>query len=126
LAGLDSEKMLARLRKALRLGGNTHDVSDIVAAVKAGQMQAFSSEHALVVTQVASFPRARHLVVFIACGDLAEVMALQPEVEAFGRAHGCEAMIMTGRDGWSRILPEHGWAPSGVTYALPLLENAHG
>lgn len=118
--------MKARLERALKIAGWTYDISDLVEAIKAGRMQAFSSDNAFVVTEIASYPRKRHLNVFLAVGELDGVMDLQPRVEAFARQNGCEAIVMSGRKGWSSVLPKHGWAPVGVTYALPLETVSNG
>jgi hypothetical protein len=45
---------------------------------------------------------------------------MQPQIADFGRQHGCSFMVMSGRTGWQKVLPEHGWSQVGVTYALPL------
>lgn len=123
----DDAEMMRRLKKALDLAGNTHTIDDVVAGVKSGALQAFSSENAFVVTEVASAPQKRWLNVFLAVGELDEVMELQPQIAAFGREQGCDFMVMTGRKGWLKVLPDYGWRENGVSYALPLLqENAHG
>jgi hypothetical protein len=115
--------MMAKLRKALALGGDTHTVEDIVSGVRSGALQAFSSENAFVVTEIGFAPRKKWLNVLVAAGDLDEVMDLQPQIAEFGRRHDCEFMTMTGRRGWSRVLPDHGWRETGVMYALPLTED---
>lgn len=124
---VDDAQMIARLRKALVLGGDTHSVDDIVAGVRSGALQAFASENAFVVTEVGVAPRKKWVNVLVAAGELDEVMELQPQIEAFGRDQGCEFMTMTGRRGWSRVLPDHGWHETGVMYALPLTNgDKHG
>lgn len=118
--------MKARLEKALDLAGRTHEISDVVEAIRAGRMQCFSSDKAFVVTEIASYPRKKHMNVFLAVGELADVMSLQPQIAAFAREHGCKALVMSGRRGWSSVLPHHGWSPVGVTYALPLEASQNG
>jgi hypothetical protein len=108
------------MQKALRLAGDTHTMGDVVQALEAGLMQAFWSENAVVITQLVVHPRKKELNVFLACGDLEEVMALQPQVADFGRKHGCSFMVMSGRTGWQKVLPSYGWSRVGVTHALPL------
>lgn len=108
------------MKKALHLAGDTHTVADVVDAISAGRMQAFWGLNAGVITQIVEHPRKKELNVFLAFGDLSGVMRLQPEIAEFGRKHGCSFMVMSGRLGWQRVLPEHGWSQVGVTYALPL------
>lgn len=98
-----------KLQRALDLAGNTHTIEDVATAVKAGTMQAFHNDDALVITEIVEFPRAKSINVFVACGDLDAVMSLQPLIEDFGRKHGCDRMRMLGRQGWRKVLPKHGW-----------------
>ena len=78
-------------------------------AVDAGRMQAWTRNDSLVVTEVLNYPRASAVNIVLAVGDLNDVMALQPEIEAFGRAHGARMLRMEGRKGWSSVLPSFGW-----------------
>lgn len=114
------ERLLTKMKKALRLAGGTHELSDVVDALKEGRMQSFATDNAMVVTQIVQHPRKRELNVFLAFGDLDEVMGMQPQIADFGRQNGCEFMVMSGRTGWMKVLPKHGWSQVGVTYALPL------
>ena len=95
--------------RALDVAGKTHGPEDVARAVADGRMQAWTAGDSLVVTEVLAFPQARALNVFLAVGNLDEVMSLLPDLEAFGREHGCKAMRMEGRKGWARVLPNYGW-----------------
>jgi hypothetical protein len=108
------------MAKALRLGGDTHTVQDVVDAIEKGEMQGFWTKNAMVVTQIVSHPRKKELNVFLAFGDLDGVMSLQDQIADFGRKHGCSFMVMSGRSGWQKVLPNYGWSRVGVTHALPL------
>jgi len=57
------------MKKALRLAGGTHELSDVVDALKEGRMQSFATDNAMVVTQIVQHPRKRELNVFLAFGD---------------------------------------------------------
>jgi hypothetical protein len=108
------------MEKALRLAGSTHTVEDVVDGLATGQMQSFCTDNAMIVTQIVQHPRKRELNVFLAFGDLDEVMSLQPKLIEFGRKQGCAFMVMSGRPGWQKVLPKHGWTRVGVTHALAL------
>ena len=109
MAKLDPEELNRRLARALEVGGNTYSPDDIMDACSEGRMQAWMQGDSLVVTELLTFPRAKAVNIVIAVGLLDDVMSLQPEIEAFGRAHGCKVMRMEGRKGWARVLPRHGW-----------------
>lgn len=109
MAKLGPDELMRRLDRALGVAGHTHTPDDVSRAVAEGRMQAWLNGDSLVVTEVLEFPQAKALNVFLAVGNLDEVMALQPGLEAFGREHGCKALRMEGRKGWRKVLPRHGW-----------------
>lgn len=109
MAKIGRDELWRRLQRALDVAGNTHEPADVSAAVEQGRMQAWTAGDSLVVTEVLSYPQAKALNVFLAVGNLDEVMSLQPDLEEFGRHHGCTVMRMEGRKGWSKVLPDYGW-----------------
>lgn len=109
MAKLGPDDFRKRLEKALRIGGGSHAPEDVAQAVAEGRMQSWVRNDTLVVTEVIQCPRYKMLVIFLAVGRLEDVLALTPEIEAFGREHGCQRAKMTGREGWAGVLPKHGW-----------------
>ena len=109
MAKLGPDELQRRLKKALAVGGNTHDPQDIAAAVQRGEMQAWVNGDSLVITEVVHYPRVSVVNIVIAVGRLSEVMSLQPAIEDFARENNCQALRMEGRKGWERVLPHHGW-----------------
>lgn len=109
MAKLAPDEMNRRLGRALQIAGGTHTPADVAQAVKDGRMQAWTKGESLVVTEVLQFPQANALNVFLAVGNLDEVMSIQPRIEAFGKAHGCKVLRMEGRKGWRKVLPRYGW-----------------
>lgn len=120
MAKLAPEELQKRLAKALKIGGDTYTPADLAAAVKEGRMQAWQEGQSVVITEVIGYPQKRVLNVFLAVGSMDEVMSIQPQIEAFGRQHGCYCLRMSGRKGWSKVLPKHGWKPSYVTFERAL------
>jgi len=116
MAKISTDALKARLQKALDLAGNTHTIDDIAAAVRAGTMQAFHNDGALVITEIVEYPRAKAINIFVACGDLNDVMSLQPTIDDFAKQHGCTSMHMRGRKGWRKALPAFGWSESMVSF----------
>ena len=109
MAKLGPDELQRRLKKALAVGGNTHDPQDIAALVQEGKMQAWVNGDSLVITEVMHYPRVSVVNIVLAVGKLSEVMSLQPVIEDFARAQKCVALRMEGRKGWERVLPHHGW-----------------
>lgn len=109
--------------RALDVAGKTHGPEDVARAVSEGRMQAWTAGDSLIVTEVLAFPKAKALNVFLAVGNLDEVMSLQPALEAFGREHGCTVMRMEGRKGWARVLPDYGWKENNLVIYERTLSN---
>ena len=109
MAKLAPDLLKKRLDRALGVAGNTHSPADVAEAVAEGRMQSWTRGDSLVVTEVLEYPRTKALNVFLAVGNLEEVLDLIPDMAAFGREHGCTRMRMQGRKGWARVLPRIGW-----------------
>ena len=108
------------LEPALARGGKTHTFEDVVNAVITGDMQLWHTKRGAAVTQIIDHPRKRVLFWFLAGGELEQVLDFQQSIRAFGRANGCEAMMLAGRKGWARALIDHGWQSSGVVMEAAL------
>lgn len=109
-----------KVEKLLRIGGGTHELQDILDAIKSGSMQSFVSGDSWAVTQVAEFPRKRVLEVLFLVGRLEDVPALRDQVEAFGRAVGADFVRAYGRPGWEATAKSLGWQPSQRIFAKDL------
>ena len=48
---------------------------------------------------------------FLAGGDLDEIMAMHESVVQWAIDQGCEGMTLTGRKGWVKALQNNGWKP---------------
>lgn len=109
-----------RFEKALKIGGG-YSLADIAERLRDGRMQGWGDgETAFVVTEIGIYPQGKFVQIVAAAGRLEDVLAQQPDIEAFGREHGCQTMVMWGRKGWAKVLPGHGWVPGGVIYKLAL------
>ena len=89
------------------------DEASLLADLAAGRAQLWAGEAAAMVTQCVVDERGRCLHVWLAGGDLEEILAMRPGVEAWARAHGCGRVTINGRRGWSRVLRRHGYARVG-------------
>lgn len=103
------DELRRRLARALEVGGNVYQATDIMLAVEQGRMQSWTKNDSLVITELLQFPRACAVNIVLAVGALEDVMSLQPDIEEWGREHGASVMRMEGRKGWSKVLPAHGW-----------------
>jgi len=100
------------IEAALAHAGGTHDLVDVETMVRAGDAGFWPGRAAAVVALIEDDPRSRRLVVWLAGGARPELEdELLPQVEAWGRRHGCHRALILGRPGWERTLKAHGYAP---------------
>jgi hypothetical protein len=93
----------------LAQSGGTHAWDDVAKGVFEGRYQFWPKEGAAVVTEVVTYPRKKVLHVFLAGGELAQIIDLQPEVAAWAKTQGCTGFTQAGRYGFHRALKDHGW-----------------
>ena len=83
--------------------GGLYTFDDIMERINDGRMQSFSDGESWIITQVHTFPQKKVVEIAYGIGDLAALLdRVQPEVVEFARSVGAEALIATGRLGWSR------------------------
>lgn len=100
------------LEAALEYDGGFHTIGDIERAVERGEAHFWPGERSAVVTQFWDFPRLKALHYWLAGGELEEIVErMQPDINAWGAAHGCTRAIICGRLGWKKPLSAHGYEP---------------
>jgi hypothetical protein len=76
----------------------------------------FPGRGAALVGEVEVYPGGRKVFQFLwAVGDLAELVAMVPGVEALARMMGCDAMLVEGRPAWTKVLKASGYGLWSVT-----------
>lgn len=103
------------IEAALQHAGGTHTFDDVVASLNAGRMQLWPAERGCAVTEIVVYPQKKVLHVFLAAGDMDQILVGFDTVAAWAREQGCTAMTMSGRLGWQRVLRSEGWEPTMVT-----------
>jgi hypothetical protein len=107
-----------KLRKALKVAGDTYTFEDILFEIDQGNMQSFAEGESWVVTQIVDFPQKRFLEIVFAIGNLDELKAIYPRLEDFARDNVCDGLRAFGRPGWMRQLEidKAGWVETSRTY----------
>ena len=77
----------------------------------AGRAQLWAGERAAIVTQTVA---EGDLHVWLAGGDLGEILALRPGIEAWARGQGCVRITIDGRHGWARVLRGFGYVENAT------------
>lgn len=109
------------LQKALDLAGNTHTIEDLQAMIDEGRVIFWPGINSAVITEIIEYPQKRTLHFFLAGGNLAELEAMYPAIEAWGKEQGCTTASTSGRPGWERtFLKREGWIPRTVVMTKEL------
>lgn len=100
------------IEAALEHAGRTHALADVRAMVEARECRFWAGRDAAMVTEIVEHPRSTDLILWLAGGDLAELVdELRPMAEAWGRENGCDRVLIVGRDGWAKVLRAEGYSP---------------
>lgn len=106
------------IQAALDRGGNTHTLEDIAEGIAAGHYVFWPGEKSAAITEIQQFPRARFHHIFLAGGDLDELLAMVPAFKSWGVFNGCTQLTLAGRLGWKRVLGD--WKHELVVLSTPL------
>lgn len=100
------------IEAALEYSGGTHDFQDIAEGVMKGTMQLWAGDTGCAVTEIIVYPKKKVLHVFLAGGEMDQIIDFQESAVEFGRMQGCSSMTLAGRRGWTKVLDKHGWKES--------------
>jgi hypothetical protein len=105
----DLLKFRLDIENALAYSNNSHTFDNIVDMVVTGTAHFYPLENAFMLMEVQTFPQHKVYNVFLAGGDLQEILATQKWVNDNAYALGCKYATMSGRNGWSKVLKDEGW-----------------
>lgn len=104
---------LTRCRKwiedALEYSGGTHDFIDIAQSVTRGEMQLWCGENGAIVTEIVSYPKKKVLHIFLAGGEMDQILDMEASIIKWGQLQGCSSLTLAGRKGWVRALANRDW-----------------
>lgn len=109
-----SDQVRAWLQPALDLF-ETHRIEDVEQSVARGTMQLWAGERGALVTEITKYPRRKVLHIFIAGGEMDQVLDFLPSLHRWADMQGCDALTLSGRVGWKRVLADRGWRQEGIT-----------
>lgn len=108
------------IEKALERSGNLNSWEDVEKGVASGMMQLWPAPKGCVVTELVIYPRGRALRVFLAGGELGQILAMTKDMARWAKAQGCDFAEFDGRFGWQRVLKQIGWKPRSIVMELDL------
>lgn len=97
------------------------DVTEIrlIQALVAGRAQLWPGRRSAVVTEMISGDEIK-LILWLAGGDLREILGMQPGLEAWARAQGAASAWVDGRKGWRRVMTKKGFVAMGDKLRMAL------
>lgn len=99
-----------QIEAALEYASGSHSFDDVVAAVAAGQMQAWYGPGSVMVTELIAYPGYKAVNIFVAGGELPELERMTGPVLEWAKSEGCTRAMFAGRPGWERtFLARTGW-----------------
>ena|SRR5215467_6049155 len=113
---IDKQRMTRRINDAFAEAGGLLTIDDLAELARQHKVHLWHRNETICAAEILDYPRRSLCNCFLAAGDLEDVLALEPEVEAFARAAGAAFMVTHGRRGWQRIGARTGWQPRSIEF----------
>ena len=82
-------------------------MDDVAQAVWSGKAQFFPLQKSAIITEIVDYPQKAMCRIWLAGGDLDELMDAEKYIAYWAKTHGCAGMEIVGRRGWSRQLKDY-------------------
>lgn len=97
------------IEDALAYSGGTHTFEDVERRILESHLQLWPAERGCAVTEIVIYPRKKVLHVFLAGGEMDQIIDMIDSAVAWSKTQGCTSMTIAGRHGWKRVLEKHGY-----------------
>lgn len=95
------------LEGALEYADYTHTIDDVWQAIISEYAAFFPLKKSAIVAEVVKYPNKKTCRIWLAGGDLDELLDAEKYVAEWGKSHGCDAMEIVGRHGWKKKLVDY-------------------
>lgn len=112
------ERCKPYLEAALQYADGTHTIEDVADGIARGVFHFWPGKRSAAVTQILVYPRAQFLLIFLAGGDMDELIDMIPSWKSWGAYLGCSKLTLAGRPGWQRVLGD--WQREVVVLSTPI------
>lgn len=103
------------LARALAYADDEVNWDEVAAGVKSGAYQLWMGVRSAIVTELVKHPRHTTLLFSFAGGDMAELRAMAPAIEAWGKSKGAKNAGLVGRRGWEKSpITKDGWQATRI------------
>jgi len=72
-------------------------------------MQFWPAPRGCAVTEIIKYPQKKVLHIFLAGGDMDQILDMDSSAVEFAKMNGCTGMSIAGRRGWKRVLKNKGY-----------------
>jgi hypothetical protein len=108
-AGAELQRCRKWIEDALEYCNGTHVWEDVVQAIAESRMQLWAAPKGCMVTEIVVYPRKKVLNIFLAGGDLSQLLDMNNDMAEWAKKQGCTGGTLTGRVGWKKVLEPMGW-----------------
>lgn len=105
--GAQWERCAEYISDALAYAGGTHTMEDVYQAVATGKAQFHPLEKSAIITEIVDYPQRAICRIWLAGGELDELMQAEKSIAVWAKSLGCDAMEIIGRKGWQRQLKDY-------------------
>lgn len=86
---------------------DTHSITDVERELANDRAQLWCGDKSAIVTQMEDYPAGKKVRVWLAGGELNELLEMLPDIEAWAAEQKCLSVVIAGRHGWARVLKDY-------------------
>lgn len=101
------ERCTPYIEAALDYANHSHNIGDVRRAIEIGNAQFFPLENSAIVTEIVDYPKKSVCRIWLAGGDLDELIHAEKHIARWAKQIGCHGMEIIGRKGWQRKLSDY-------------------
>ncbi|NDD54301.1 hypothetical protein EBZ39_10570 [bacterium] len=90
------------IEDALQYCNGTHELQDVADQIFNGELQLWPAKDTALVSQIVVYPKRKSIHIFLAGGNIDELINMEESVFSWARRQGCDMLTFSGRLGWSR------------------------
>lgn len=116
------EEYEEELTAALSYAHGTHTFDDVVQGIITNRYVMIVLKESVIILEVLTYPRTQHMHIFLAGGNLDELVGYVPTLKELAKENGCSYLTLAGRKGWKAKLrqADKAWKElGGVPLGLP-------
>jgi hypothetical protein len=100
---------------AAALDPRFHTVEYLDSLVWYGRARLFANDRAALLAEIKPYPTgACDVHVLVGTGELDALVALEPQLAAWGREHRCLGVLIESREGWAKVMKKYGYKPHQI------------